>query len=83
MIDMQDFSNVKNNAINELFKMSQRASKNGCLPPANSEKCDKSSTDTQSFSIGNDELLVLGLVLILSNDCSDRWLFLALLYILL
>ena len=83
MIDMQDFSSLKNNAINELFNMSRRAATTGNLQSPNSVKTDKVTTNKQPFFIGNDELLVLGIILILSNDCSDKWLFLALLYILM
>lgn len=34
------------------------------------------------LNLSSDDILILGLVLILSEDCNDIWLFLALLYIL-
>ena len=82
MTGMHNFSNRKNNAINEMLEMNKRAKKTADIPPQNNTKCDKTHVPPPGFSFSADELLVLGLVLILSKDCDDNLLFLALLYIL-
>lgn len=87
MNDMQSFSNLKNRAINEMLKMNERAAKTGDSQPEKQEGVKripvKNHTEKMSVNFSNDELLVLVLVLILSKDSSDYWLFLALLYILM
>ncbi|MBR3591338.1 MAG: hypothetical protein IKL46_00590 [Clostridia bacterium] len=87
MNDMQDFSSIKNRAIEELFKMNKQASK---VRNSGNRKAEKSGENQHKITIANgglslssDELLILGIVLILSNDSHDMWLFLALLYILM
>lgn len=87
MNDMQDFSSIKNRAIDELFKMNKQASK---VRNNGNRKAEKSGENQHKITIANsglslssDELLILGIVLILSNDSHDMWLFLALLYILM
>ena len=87
MSDMQDFSSIKNRAIDELFKMNKQASK---VRNSSNTKAEKSGENQHKITIANsglslssDELLILGIVLILSNDSHDMWLFLALLYILM
>ena len=83
MSGMHNFSNLKNNAINEMLEMNKRARKSAVIPPQNKTKSDKTHELKANFSFSADELLVLGLVLILSKDCDDNLLFLALLYILM
>ena len=84
MNDMQNFSNLKNRAINEMLKMNEKASKTTDLKEDNQAKKEQIKHKKTIFDIffSNDELLILALVLILSKDCNDYWLFLALLYIL-
>lgn len=84
---MQDFSSIKNRAIDELFKMNEQASK---ISNNSDRKAEKSGENqhkviaaSNGLSLSSDELLILGVVLILSNDSHDMWLFLALLYILM
>lgn len=83
MIDMQGFSNLKSNAINELLEMSKRASKSDNPPPQSSVKAAKISPQKSNVFNHSDETLILGLVLLLSKDCKDNLLLLALLYILM
>lgn len=87
MNDMQDFSSIKNRAIDELFKMNKQASKICNNEDKKAEKSSKNrhkiTTTNKGLSLSSDELLILGLALILSNDSHDMWLFLALLYILM
>lgn len=83
MTSMHNFSNRKKSAINEMFEMNKRATKTEEKPQQNKTKCDKMRIEKQGVSFNADELLVLGLVLILSKDCDDTMLFLALLYILM
>ena len=83
MTDMQNFSRLKNEAIKELHEMNKKATEK----PPFAQKIllgnDKNSLNNFGLSLSNDELLVLGLIFILHQDCYDKWLFLALLYILL
>ncbi len=87
MNDMQNFSNLKNRAINEMLEMNERAAKTGHSNVEFQEKTKqvphKIHTENTSVCFSNDEILILGIVFILSKDCSDYWLFLALLYILM
>lgn len=87
MKDMQDFSDLKNRAINEMLQMNGRAVKTGHSNVEFQEKTKqiphKIHTENKAVSFSSDEMLILGIVLILSKDCSDYWLFLALLYILM
>ncbi len=87
MNDMQDFFSIKNRAIDELLKMNKQASIKGdnkvVRVEKSSENQNKVTTQNKGLSLSGDELLILGLVLILSNDSHDMWLFLALLYILM
>ncbi len=83
MNDMQNFSNLKNRAINEMLEMNERAAKTEHFKDECRENANKITTKNKSNSFSNDEMLILALVLILSKDCSDYWLFLALLYILM
>ncbi len=76
MNDMHNFSQAKQNAINQMLDMNKKARQNA--PTAL-----KNSIGGSLTSISNDTILILGLLLILSQDCSDMWLFLALVYLLL
>ena len=83
MTGMHNFSNRKKNAINEMFEMNKRATKTEEKTHQNASKHEKIQKGKQDFLFGEDEMLVLGLILILSKDCNDMVLFLALLYILM
>lgn len=87
MNDMHNFSKAKLSAINELHEMQKRACKNTDSKPQNtglfSTNNDKSASQFFSLPISNDDLVIIGLILILSKDCRDKWLFLSLLYILM
>lgn len=87
MTDMHNFSNTKNRAINELREMNKRATQpeDFCKPSAKKSKQIPHKTPLANFDMffSNDEILIVSLILILSKDCTDYCLFLALLYILL
>lgn len=87
MNDMHNFAERKNRAIDELKKMNnQAANKNNfChdIPMKTQRFSGKSQSFNFDFLTSNDDLLILGLILILYEDCQDIWLFLALIYILL
>jgi len=80
---MHSFAAAKQIAIEQLHEMSKKAVK----PYAQQQhKNDFSANKTiKNFhsSYSNDDLLILSLMLLLYGDCHDKWLFLALLYILL
>lgn len=87
MNDMHNFAARKNHAINELKQMNNRATKNADIPkqkpvsslPANTQKPPANF----NFLSSSDDLVIIGLIIILYEDCHDIWLFLALIYILL
>lgn len=87
MNNMHDFSNLKNRAIDELWKMNEQAVKIGHFNGSANQEAKRitqsSSSENAGLSFSNDELLILGIVLILLKDSHDYWLFLALLYILM
>lgn len=83
MTDMQNFSKIKNEAIKELHEMSRKATEKQPFATKISRENNKNSSNNFGLSLSNDDLLILGLILILHQDCYDKWLFLALLYILL
>lgn len=87
MNSMHSFSECKNRAINELHEMSKRATQTTHFTGKNNKNHTENSHNFSPLnlvaSLSNDEIIIVGLVLILSKDCSDYWLFLALLYILL
>lgn len=84
---MHNFSKAKQNAIDEMLNMNKRATHLNDVPPQNnapySPNTSITSTPKTDNSFSNDTLLIIGLILILSQDCSDTRLFLALLYILM
>ncbi len=86
---MQSFSSQKQRAINQINEMRNRAT-----PPALSKDGQKKvrpkpqnrphNTPLRSMpTLSDDTLIILGLILILSNDGSDTLLLLALAYILM
>lgn len=87
MNDMHNFGDAKKRAINELYEMNQKAAKNADYKAQQTDKSrilnTKNTLGKFNLSLSEDELIVIGLLLILSKDCSDNMLFLALLYILL
>ena len=87
MTDMHSFQKAKTNAINELNEMKKRACENGgvfgeeqLITPHKNEKV---SGKNLGVHLSSDDLIIIGLILILSKDCKDTWLFLALIYILM
>lgn len=87
MNDMHNFKAAKDKAIDELYQMNRRATENADLKHQNSSSApfNNSKKLLKNFNLLNsdDELIILGLIMVLSKDCHDKWLFLALLYILL
>ena len=87
MTGMQGFGDLKNRAINEMWDMNRRAAQNGPkttkLPLQNNGKAQKNFVKNFGLSFSDDDILIMGLLLILAEDCHDTWLFLALLYILM
>lgn len=87
MNTMHNFSSAKQRAIQQMREMNKRSS-----PQVKTESPKKReilhkqplfSLQNFSFPLSDDELLFLGLIMILSKDCDDTWLFLALFYIFL
>lgn len=83
MIDMHNFSETKNRAVQELFETARRAD-------ATHQKTQQNphcALPKPSFNFINlnsqDDLLIIGLILILYKDSTDFLLFLALIYILM
>ena len=87
MNDMHNFAARKNCAINELKQMNKRATKNdsSCKEtPIETASCSGKRVSYKfDISPSGDNLLIIGLLIILYEDCQDIWLFLALIYILL
>ncbi len=87
MNDMHNFSKAKESAINEMRKMnkkaihSERSSTRSNMP--NQNKTIKNAYGSFGTTISDDDILIIGLLLVLSEDCRDTWLFLALVYILM
>ena len=87
MNDMHNFASRKNRAIDELKQMNKRAPKNNVVfeesPLQTPHLSGKSERVNFNFLSTGDDLLIIGLIVILYEDCHDLWLFLALIYILL
>ncbi len=87
MTDMHNFSHDKQRAIEQLLDMNKRALQTESFSHQNTTSTVHNSLKSSSNNLGlpltNDALLIIGLILILSEDCRDMWLFLALLYILM
>ncbi len=80
---MHEFSKLKDQAILELQKMNKQASKKQSFSPK--IKCNNESNLFKNFTalLSDEDLLIIGLILILHQNHSDKWLFLSLLYILM
>lgn len=87
MNEMHKFSHDKQRAIEQLREMNKRAVKTEPLTAEstaqNSKKASKNLSDNFKISMSSDDILIVALILILSQDCHDKWLFLALFYILM
>ena len=87
MNDMHNFSSDKQRAIAEMLDMNKKAAQSKALPPqnasSNTHKASKGPSGNLGLSVSSDDMLIIGLMLILSQDCRDMWLFLALMYILM
>lgn len=87
MNEMHKFSHDKQRAIEQLREMNKRAVKTEPLTTdgtaQNSKKASKNLSDNFKISMSSDDILIVALILILSQDCHDKWLFLALFYILM
>lgn len=87
MNDMHNFSAHKQRAIEQMLDMNKKALQTEPLlqqnTVPNTHKAFNNLSDNLRLSISSDDILVIGLILILSEDCRDMWLFLALLYILM
>ena len=87
MIDMHNFSQDKKRAIEQMLDMNKKAVNRESVLPQNTANNVNTSPKNHlgkfSMSMSQDDILIIGLILILSGDCRDMWLFLALLYILM
>lgn len=87
MNSMHNFTKDKQRAIQQMREMNKRASvsapKSAAKPHDTAHKHTSFALQNFSFPLSDDELLFLGLIMILSKDCDDTWLFLALFYIFL
>lgn len=87
MNDMHNFSEAKQNAIEQLREMNKKAVQTGDSPKQDTSKSThkplKNLPNNFAMLSSNDDMLIIGLILILSGDCRDMWLFLALMYILM
>lgn len=86
MTDMHSFSRDKQRAIEQMLDMNKKASFSERGNRQNTDKPIRQQTQNShrgfALDISNDGMLILGLILILAEDCRDKWLFLALVYIL-
>ncbi len=83
MNDMHNFSQAKQTAIEQLREMNKKAAKAERSPRQNGHNPPQKSPNNFITLGSNDDILIMGLILILAGDCHDKWLFLALLYILM
>lgn len=87
MSDMHNFSAHKQRAIEQIFEMNKKAAQPEAQPQQNTMRnmynSVKKSPNNFGVNFSNDDMLIMGLILILSEDCRDMWLFLALIYILM
>lgn len=85
MNSMHDFYRDKQRAVEQLREMNNRASQNAEKAQAKTPEYTPNRapflSPKLSFSLSDDDLLFIGLIMILSKDCHDTWLFLALFYI--
>ena len=86
MTEMHNFSRDKQRAITEMLDMNKKALKSDAFSADKSAVKHKNppqnSLAKSGLSMSEDEILIIGLILILAKDCRDTWLFLALAYIL-
>lgn len=84
---MHNFSSLKENAINEMREMNKKAVHTEPLfikaSKVDENKTLKNNQNNFLTVMSGDDMLIIGLILILSGDCRDIWLFLALAYILM
>lgn len=87
MTEMHNFSRDKQRAITEMLDMNKKAIKSNTFSAdktaAEHKNPPKNSFVKSGLSMSGDEILIIGLILILAEDCRDTWLFLALAYILM
>lgn len=87
MSDMHNFLNDKQHAIERMLDMNKRATKPQSFSPDKTaqepSKPLRKLSSNSGVSVSTDGMLIIGLILILSEDCQDMWLFLALIYILM
>ncbi len=87
MSDMHNFLNDKQHAIERMLDMNKRATKSQSFSPDKTaqepSKPLRKLFSNSGVSMSTDGMLIIGLILILSEDCQDMWLFLALIYILM
>lgn len=87
MTDMHNFLLAKQNAIEQMLDMNKKALQSGVTPQQNTtQNTHKPHTELHNnfgVTLSNDDIIIIGLILILSTDCRDMWLFLALVYILM
>lgn len=87
MNTMHNFYSDKQRAVEQLREMnkraSQKAAKTEAKPPESKHNNMPFISPNFSIPLSNDDLLFIGLIMILSKDCHDTWLFLALFYIFL
>lgn len=87
MTEMHNFSRDKQRAITEMLNMNKKALKSDAFSADKSavkpKKLPQNLLAKSGLSMSGDELLIIGLILILAEDCRDTWLFLALAYILM
>lgn len=87
MNDMHNFSKARQTAIDQMWEMNKKAASTGAFDrkdnASNQSKAPHIHRKKSDIAISDDDILILGLILILSQDCRDMWLFLALLYVLM
>ena len=80
---MHNFDLAKKFAIEQMHEMSKKATVPNPQQPQKTDCPSNKSIKNFGSSYSNDDLLILALMLILYGDCQDKWLFLALLYLLI
>lgn len=84
---MHNFISLKENAINEMREMNKKATYKEPLVAKtrqiNQNKTLKNHQKNFFANMSDDDILIIGLILVLYGDCRDTWLFLALAYILM
>lgn len=87
MNDMHNFSDAKQNAINEMRRMNRQARSYASYEQNSSHKINnshsKAPTGNTVLPMSQDDMLIMGLILILSQENSDNLLLLALAYVLM